>query len=978
MKSGLLRGFVNLVLSAACLQQANALNPRKSFTQYSRTLWNQQQGLPQDTITAVTQTANGYLWLGTDEGLVQFDGYDFTVLNVATGHLPSNSIKALAVGTDDSLWVGTSNGLVRLTDKKIQLYTTANGLPNNAIDELCVDHAGNLWIAASGALARFDGKNFSAFLPGKDIPITVRTVYEDRHNVLWVAGLGGVVQFLDGKFVSIIPWSALSGSLISKLIVDREGNLWVAGSLGILQRSPQNRIRSFTKQDGLPDSFIRALWQDRDGNLWAGTNSGLARLRGDRFVAEGPGELIRCLFEDNEHDLWVGSRNGLSRLRDDVFTVYGKSEGLPSDSPNSVFEDREHRVWVGFHDKAFVLFSPKELRAFTTKDGFPADEVFSIRQSRSGDLLLSTRSGLVRMRGWEFHTYLPPDAFGRPNVFDALEDSSGKIWVAVSDGLGVLQGDKLRLVFRGGPSASSAVVTLHESKDGTLWAGAYQMGLFRIRGQETRRFTTEDGLSSNQIRAVIEDNDGTLWIATFGGGLNALRQGKFTHYRMNDGLLSDNISNIVDDGESLWLGTTRGLCRTPKAQLRDFSAGKIDHLHPTNFGVEDGLRSAQAAPGYPIAAGGIRSSDGRLWFPTSNGLAVIDSNRPQPPGQPLKIHLVGLAVDGKPVDPSDSLKLTPKSGRLQIRYTAIHLSAPERIEYSYKLEGLDPDWVQAGKRRETNYTSLPHGTYRFVVRAALPGEKATEQSYYFEKLPRFYETTWFRVLCLAAVFAAIWGIHQMRVRRLRYGFALVLEERARLAREIHDTLTQGFVGISSQLEALASALPDSAGSAWDYLEVARKMVRHSLTEARRAMSDLRGTALQDRDLETALRCGAEMWTLGSDVAVDIDAPNASVRCPLPEESKQHLLRIAQEAVTNVVKHAHASKVRIKLYNEASALHLLIADNGRGIQKEDPFSLLDGHFGLIGMRERTGRLGGELRLTSPPGGGTEIEVTVPLQ
>jgi ligand-binding sensor domain-containing protein/signal transduction histidine kinase len=961
------------------VQEAFALNPRKVFTQYSRTVWNQQQGLPQDTITAIAETSDGYLWLGSDEGLARFDGYEFVVFDSVSGHLPSNSIKALAAGPNGLLWIGTPNGLVRLADNKSQVYTMADGLPDKAIDELCVDHQGTLWIAAGGALARFDGKEFQTFRSDGNTPTTVRTVYEDRHNVLWVAGLGGVAQFSRGKFISSIPREVFNGDVIAKLTVDSHDNLWVAGSVGLVRHSPDDQIRKFTKQEGLPDNFVRAISEDHDGNLWVGTNSGLARLRGNRFTLEGPGDLIRCLLEDSDHDLWVGSRIGLSRLRDDIFTVYGKSEGFPSDSPNTVFEDRDKRIWVGFHDSGLLLISPKAYRTFTAKDGFPAEEVFSIHQAHDGDLLLSTRGGLVRMSGFEFRTFEPPDEFGRRNVFDSLEDSSGRVWVATSNGLGQLQSEKLKMVIPGGSLFSSALVTLSESKDGTLWAGGYLTGLLRIHGEDRRWFTRENALSSNQIRSLSEDRNGTLWIATFGGGLNAYQDGRFTHYTARDGLLSDNISNIVDDGKSLWLGTTRGICRVSKAELRDLSAKKITRLHPINYGVEDGLRSAQAAPGYPVAGGGIRSSDGRLWFPTSNGLAVIDPNRPKDRGPRLKIHISQLSIDGKIIKASGPVKLTPQSSRLQVRYAAIYLSAPERVEYAYKLEGLDTDWVEARHRRETEYTSLPHGQYRFLVRAGLPGEPVTEQSYSFEKLPTFYETVWFRALFAATAIAGICGAYKMRVRRLRNRFAMILEERARIAREIHDTLTQGFVGISSQLEALASVLPDGLKVAWDYLEVAQKMAHHSLTEARRAMSDLRGTAFDRGDLATAIRCGAAIWTLGSDVAVDIEAPTTGVPCALPEDSKLHLLRIAQEAVTNVVKHAHASKLWIKLYRDGSALHLLIADDGQGIQNGgDAFSLKDGHFGMIGMRERADRLGGEIHLASHPGEGTQIEVTVPIQ
>lgn len=977
MKCQLVRSIVYAVLIWLPPRPAAALSPKKSFEQYSRTVWSQQQGLPQDTITAMVQTSDGYLWLGTNDGLARFDGYEFVVFDKARGDLPSNIIKALAPGPDGTLWVGTSNGLVQFSRGKSRTFTTGNGLPNNAIDELCVDHAGNLWIAAGGTLAQYDGNKFTVFVPGEHIQITVRTVYEDSDHVLWVAGLGGVLKRQDNKFIPVVPWSTIEGNLISHLAVDAQNNLWIAGSLGILKRSPNGGIQRFTRKDGLPDSFVRTLWFDGDGNLWAGTNSGLARLQGDRFKAEGPSELIRCLFEDTEHDLWVGTNDGLSRLRDDIFTVYGTSEGLPSDSPNTVFEDRRGVMWVGYHDNALLSITPRGFHVFTRRDGFPGEEVFSIRQSRSGDLLLSTRAGLVRKHGDAFYTYAPPDKFRRKEIFDALEDSSGRIWMGLPNGLGLLQDGKMQLIVSGGPVGLTAMVTLYQSSDGALWAGSYEQGLWRIQGGGKRHFTSADGLSSDKIRSISQDSDGTLWIATFGGGLNALRGGKFTHITAKDGLLSDNISSIVDDGESFWLGTTRGICRISKQQLTAFVKKQIDRLTPTNYGVEDGLRSSQAAPGVPVGRGGVRASDGRLWFPTSKGIAVIDPHVRQPLSPAPTVHLSDFVVDGKFLHLPELLRIPPDSSTIQIRYVGIHLSAPERVDYYYKLDGVDKTWMHAGTHREINYSHLAHGKYSFAVRAELPSGLADEKAFYFEKLPTFYETTWFRLMSGITVLVAAWGVHRIRVRQLRYRFGLVLSERTRIAREIHDTLAQGFIGISSQLEAVSLVLPNDCGTARQSLDLARGMARHSITEARRAISDLRGAGAEGYDLVAAIRFGVHVWTAGTGLAISMDVPESEVGRNMPDEFQRHLLRITQEAVTNVVKHASASNVSIRLNHDATTLHLQILDDGDGFQNPDAISPVEGHFGLIGMRERTERLGGEFRLESQVGQGTLVDVTVPL-
>jgi signal transduction histidine kinase len=439
---------------------------------------------------------------------------------------------------------------------------------------------------------------------------------------------------------------------------------------------------------------------------------------------------------------------------------------------------------------------------------------------------------------------------------------------------------------------------------------------------------------------------------------------------------------VEDDGKgSLWLSTTRGICHLAKKQLEDFAAGRIRSLSPVNYGVEDGLRSAQCAPGYPTGGGGTRTRDGRLWFPTSRGLAVYDPAVRKREVTPPLVQFVEMTAEGQPVDFNHPAHLPPGDGRMQIRYTGIHLSAPERVRYSYKLQGLDADWVQAGGRRVINYNSLRHGHYNFTVRAALAGGPASEASYSFDLLPHFYDTVWFRCLAGLLLMAAAWGAYQMRLQQIRSRFALVLGERARLAREIHDTLAQGFVGISSQLDAVAMCLLTDPGAARRYLELARKMARHSLTEARRSVMDLRASALEGHDLPAALSQAARQWTAGSEVQVHVDIVHLDVAGgarTLPEETEQHLLRIAQEAVANTVKHARAREVRIRLEMENGRLSLSVTDDGQGFEQTDAFSEIGGHFGLLGMRERAERLGGELELHSTPGRGTQVEVKVPIR
>ena len=958
---------------------ALALDPFRSLTQYSRTVWTQADGLPQDTVRAITQTADGYLWLGTEEGLARFDGYEFTIFDKRDGDLPANYITALAATADGALWIGTAAGLTEYRDKRFRTFTTRHGLPDDSITSLFADHQGALWIVAGKFLSRFENGRFTNYAPDQELPVTAaRAVVEDRRHQLWVGGMNGVGRLSAQGFTLAIGEAQLAGRFVTCMVAGADGTVWIGSSGGVLAISPEGAVRSYRTAEGLPDPMVRALWCDRYGSIWAGTNRGVARFNGHRFtaaLAETGVVSVRSIAGDREGNLWVGDNSGLSRLRDEVFTVYGRSEGWPSVNPTTAFQDRAGRVWVGFHESGLMLAAGGERRVYTARDGLPDNQIYSIRETHLGDLLIGTRNGLAVMHGDSFRVYRPEDQLHRFNVYDALEDGAGRIWLATPAGLERGDGGRFEIVQPGEPVPNGLLVTLCLGQDGAVWAGTSGKGLWRVRGEERRQFTSADGLSNDAVRSIYRDPDGTLWIGTFGGGLNSFRDGRFVRYTEKDGLLSDNVAKIIDDGASLWLATTRGICHVPKSQLREFAAGLRKTLEPVNYGVADGLRSAQCAPEYPASAGGVRLREGAIWFPTAGGMAVYDPrDAPRARVAPV-VHVVEITAGGAPVDLGRPARLAPGADRLQVRYTALHFSAPERVQYWYKLEGLDRDWVRAGSRRLANYNSLPHGSYRFVVRAQVPSAPAAEAAYAFVLLPHYYETAWFRVLAVALLGGLVWLGFRMRVRQIGSRFALVLEERARLAREIHDTLAQGFVGISSQLDAVALCMPEKNSPARQYLEMARRMARHSLTEARRSMMDLRASVLEDRDLAAALEAGARAWTAGQAVEMSVEA--SGDRQPLPQEMEQQLLRIAQEAVANIMKHANASRIGIKLEREPKSLRLRIVDNGRGFEERDAFAAHEGHFGLIGMRERAERLGGELRLASQPGAGTEVEVSVPL-
>jgi signal transduction histidine kinase len=975
--------FLRWILLFTSMQSAPlfALNPQKNLTQYTRTVWTQADGLPNDAVLAMAQTPDGYLWLATIEGLARFDGYEFVVFSTEHGQLPSNSVLSLAAGVSGEVWIGTTNGLVHYKNNKpYETFTKSNGLPDNYVTQVVRDHSGTVWLVAGSYLCRLESGQITKFRPGSDLPLaSVRTIYEDPDHNIWIGGYGGAARLVHGSFISVGgPDGSQAGPVVS-LLKDRLGNLWM-GSNRLRILFADGRIKVYPAINGVPDRPIRSLREDRDGNIWLGTDDGLSCFRNGGFEALPASsadvrDRVRSMYEDAEGDLWVGMNTGLSRFRDDPFTIYSKTEGLPSDEPTAVHQDRAGNIWIGFQNAGLVLLNERGVKEYNTANGLPDDEVFSIRQTADGGLLVSSRGGLSYLKSGHFKNFVPSRNLNRQLVYDALEDRKGRTWIAGDDGLSQLVAGRFLNIIPGGLEGKDFMIVLCEGTDSVLWAGSRGSGLWRLEHGQARHFTTDDGLSSDQIRALTQSQDGTLWVGTFGGGLNRFRDNSFFSYTSKQGLLSDNIFHIEDDGRgSLWLSTTRGLSRVLKKELEDLFAGQISSVTSVNYGTEDGLRNPQCASSSASCRAAM-TADGRLWLPTGHGVAVFDPKRQERAQQAPQMHLVEMMAMGKRLDLDQQQTLTADTSDIQLRYAGIHLSAPDAIRYSYRLEGVDKQWVSVGRRRTITYTNLHFGQYRFIVKGQLKDGLASETSYEFRILPHFYETSMFQGFAVLMALGAIGFAYNLHLRRIRGRFALVLQERARIAREIHDTLAQGFVGISSQLDAVSMSLAEDPKTAQGYLDLARKMTRHSLSEARRSVAGLRASALNGQDLASALKAEAVRWTAASNLEVRIDVCPQPAR--LPSEIEQNLLRIAQEAVTNTLKHAAAAKLLVQLRVEAQSLCLLVADDGRGCSKPDMSSSLEGNFGLIGMRERAQSIGGHFRFQSGPGSGTFVEVTVPL-
>ncbi len=483
----------------------------------------------------------------------------------------------------------------------------------------------------------------------------------------------------------------------------------------------------------------------------------------------------------------------------------------------------------------------------------------------------------------------------------------------------------------------------------------------KIKDGKFQTFTTKDGLSSNTVISLYEDASGNLWIGTNGGGLNRLRGDKFVSF---NAVTADVIYRILEDKQqNLWCSSNKGIFRVNKNEL----------AAPVFYGPADGTLTRECSGGGHPA--GWKTSDGRMWFATIKGLAVIDPENIPLNTSPPPIAIEQLFIDNQSVPLTQKLTLSPGASRLDFYYTALSFIAPENVRFKYKLEGFDNDWIDSGARRVASYTNLRPGNYKFRVIAAnndgVWNETGAAVEFYLQ--PRFYQTYWFYLVCVLLLAVAAWQLYRLRVRRMATQFRAVLDERNRIAREIHDNLAQDILGISVQLELVARLMPGAAEAAKGHLDRARILVRNSMTEARRYVWDLRSQELQKKDLPAALRDTTKRLTAESNVEAVVEV--AGPLRPLPIEVETNLLRIGQEAINNAVKHAHANRIDVALNFDTRSVRLSVRDNGRGFDANG--QIADGHFGLIGMRERAEQIGGELSIHSANERGTEIAIDVPL-
>jgi ligand-binding sensor domain-containing protein/signal transduction histidine kinase len=970
-----------LPLLMLCGGRALALDPHRELGQFGSREWQTENGLPQNSVHSIIQTRDGYVWVATEEGLARFDGLGFEVFDKQnTPQLRSNDVRSILEDREGALWVSTAAGLVRLFKGEAAAFTTEQGLAGDDVEVAYEDRAGDLWVGTAGGLSRYRGGTFQNFTTRDGLAgNSVQALFEDGDGALWVGTTGGLSRFSDGQFVSFGDSEGLAGG-VEAIERGADGCLWLGTSEG-LSCYKDGRFKNYSARDGLPNERVISLRADRQGGLWVGTAGGLSRFDGEGFETFNRADaladtIVLSVFEDAEGSIWVGTESGgLFQLKDKKFTTYTTKEGLASDIVKSVYEDRRGNVWVGTYGGGLSLLKNGKATNYTTKEGLASNIVLALYDDAEGNLWVGTPDGLSRMREGKFTTYTSADGLPNDFVRSIYADAEGSLWVGTRGGLARLKDGVFKTYTTADGLPNDFVGTIYEDASGNIWVGTLG-GLSRFAGGTFTNYTTKDGLSDNVVISIYGDHEGRLWIGTNGAGLNLLEDGKFKTFTTRDGLPNDSIYRILEDARGqLWMSCNKGIFRLSKDELEEFAAGRVHSLTPVIYGTADGMTTRECSGGgHPSAWEG---GDGRMWFSTIKGVAMIDPSSLASNTQPPPTVIEQVRVDGELVSARPVLELAPGKTRFDFYYAGLSFVAPEKVRYKYKLEGFDKDWVDGGDRRVAYYTNLGPGDYRFDVIACNNDGvwSNAPTTFAFSLRPHFYRTVWFYALCAIALALVAWQLYALRVRQMRARFGAVLQERNRIAREIHDNLAQEILGISVQLEIVARLMSSSTEAARSHLDRARSLVRSSVAEARRYVWDLRSQSLEERDLPTAL---AEMTRrLTAESGLQTQFQVGGTFRPLPQQVENNLLRIGQEAVNNAVRHARARTITVNLNFDARSVRLSVGDDGIGFDRGNGGNGSGDHFGLTIMRERAEEMGGTVFVRSAPGEGSEVTVSVPI-
>lgn len=1004
--------------------------------EYLTDVWTADEGLPDSSVTAIAQTPDGYLWVGTYNGLVRFDGVRFVTFDPAnTPALAHARVRKLAVDDQGTLWVNTFDGsMTSLRNGQFtREWSKEEGLdPDVSLVSSTSDHV--TFLLHRGTLRRKSGSGWVELYP------TNRVVgglcLADGSGTIWYRGSDKhLMRLVGSNFMPLPPDAGLEGSSVTCMTTDPQGRLWI-GTENEIAMWDGSRFQTRTPTNGELPGDAAFLSVAKDGRLWVGAGKRVQEAMDCRWVLEAqalrnvfpgslsrgaaledhhggvwvydygpglwhvdaqgrvrqfgtqegfPGERVNCLFEDHEGNWWAGlDAGGLVRIRERRFQIVDPGGQLSAKPTRSVCEETNGTLWIGTLGDGLERWQSGMLTNLPMPGGTGKGFVFCVCPDNAGRLWLSAGEEDLYLRDAGGFSRVTPIVHGVKSIF---ADQSGRIWVGTKSGMYVSNGGAApEFRFFEGVGRRD-VRALSEDGLGNLWVGSEEGDLFRVKGDTIETFHPPDGKTSQAIWSLLAEEDGTVWAGTFRGGLLRLRDGKFTRVTSNEGLPDNVICQIVsDDAGNLWLGSHQGIFRMAKSAFERLARGETNSIPFTEFGRSDGLPSLECSGGYQPAA--WRSHEGRLWFTTVKGAVSVQPHEIRPNRLPPPVAIEEILVDGRDLDAAAaasgakynrnkaSLEVSPGKHQFEFRYTGLSLVSSDRVEFRYRLDAADAGWVDAGKRRSVQYNLLPAGNYRFQVIACNSDGVWNEKGAVLNVIipPHFYETWWFRtVVALAALVAVGLTIRNISLRRLRWKMQQLERQHA----------------VERERTRIARDIHDDLGASLNLIAVLGDLAKKEKTDeriekmsatARQAVTSLDEIvwAVNPRnDTLAHLVDYAGQYATGylrsAGIRCLLDVPEQLPPFEVSAEVRHNLFLIIKEGLQNIVKHSQATEVWLRVNTNETALHVVIEDNGRGFARAEGNSWADG---LRNMRERAAEIGGECRVETRVGAGTTLVIDLP--
>ena len=976
------------------------------MAQYRFDHWTADNGLPQNSVYGIVQTQDGYLWLATFDGLARFDGARFTIFNKSNSPgIVNNRFTSLFETASGDLWAGTEeSGAGRFRVGRFEHFGTDSGAPRqvswieaDAENGGVVIHGDNqAFYFSDGKFSPVDaGSNFSqaeriSRIPNRKIYCHFNSEY--RLSECFVDGRWLSFSLADGSSKEKFVWVAPAGSL--SVAQEANGIVWLITADRRVARAENGRItRFYDERDGLPEiplcfmtgSRLGLVAKDAAGALWLVDLPSMQKeLLLKKNAVPPPLEKAEILstYQDNEGNLWFGTgRDGLFRARKQIITAYSEADGIKDKNVYPIYEDRAGTIWVGTTRGLFKY----ENGTFASVESAENFQVNAIGEDASGRILVGSFGALYVQENNQFVPFEPENTPDVSYIYAIHADRENALWIGGNTGLRRFKDGVLESFTTADGLAGHDVKVIVEARAGGLWIGTYD-GLTHYKDGKLTSWREADGLPSRTVRALYEDADGTLWIGSYDGGLARFKDGKFTRYTTKTGLPNDGAFQVLeDDNRNFWISSNRGVYRVSRDELNDFADGKISRVNSIAYGKSDGMLNAECNGGRSPA--GIRASDGRLWFPTQDGVAVIDPRSIKVNSQPPPVVIETIKIDNNDSEfdkEKSKINIEPSQQSFEIGYTALSFINSENLQFKYKLEGLDDDWIDAGTRRLAYFSHVPPGNYTFRVIAANSDGVWNEQGATLKivVMPPYYRTWWFITLAVFALGIFAYLLFRRRDAQINLKHAAELafsrrlidsqeQERKRLAAELHDGLGQNLVVIKNRA-LLGMRKGDDRERVAKELDSISETATQAIEEVREITNNLRPQLLDRLGLTKAINAMLKKVSGVIEIESEID----SIDNIFSDVQEISVYRIVQESVNNVIKHSNASVARVVIKAAANTLLITVEDDGTGFDFEAAKS--KSGFGLVGLKERTQLLNGEFSVDSKIGQGTKIKVKIPFQ